>query len=277
MPSARTQRFPVGAGLKGMLVIMLSLPLLFKTLVSLWGGHLVPFLGGAGAYSLLVLGTVLLRRGVIAEQGAAPRALAFSRQPPLKALAAAVIGVATAGAAFAAAGHSVVMSLLFGIGAAVGAGCYYGLDPRPRPLAISRRGIGSDELAAVLREAYDRLDGINQARQSVRSQEFQQRLSSIVMQSEGILRAIEDDPRDLRRARRFLNVYLDGILRVTRQYVRTHPQAQAYQLEHNYRALLVDMERVCEEQHRKLMQNDVDDLDVQIEVLSKRLKQEGVN
>lgn len=275
MFSAPAQRFPL-AGLTGTLILILSFPLLFKALISLWGGHLGAFLGNAAAYALLVLGAMLLRRGVISEKHYAARPLAFSPSPPLKASGAAVIGIATAVAAFAAAGHGMVISLLFGLGAAVGAICYYGLDPKQEGPVSAGRSDGAKELRAVLREAYGRLDGINEARRNIRSLEFQERLSSIVRQSEGILKAIAEDPRDLRRARRFLNVYLDGILKVTRQYVRTHPQAQSYQLEQNYRALLVDMESVCREQHEKLMQNDVDDLDIQIEVLSKRLKQEGV-
>lgn len=276
MSHPQSQRSSVGGGLKGLLVFVLSFPLLFKALISLWGGHLGAFVGNGGAYGLFVLGGMLLRRGLIAEKRYAERPLAVYPSPPLKAAGAAVIGMATAVAAFAAAGHGVLISLLFGVGAAVGALFYYGLDPEPKALAVAGRGIAADELRAVLREAYTRLDGINEARQSIRSLEFQQRLSAIVRQSQAILKAIEEDPRTLRRARRFLNVYLDGILRVTRQYVRTHPQTQSYQLEQNYRALLVDMESVCREQHEKLMQNDVDDLDIQIEVLAKRLKQEGV-
>lgn len=276
MSRAQSSRFSADGGLKGMLIFVLSFPLLFKSLISLWGGHLGAFVANAGGYGLLVLGVMLLRRGLIAERHQAARPIAVHSSPPLKGWASAIIGVATAVAAFAAAGHDVVISLLLGSGAAVGTLLYYGPDPEQKSLAVSGQGQGADELRTALKEAYARLDGISEARQSIRSVEFQQRLSSIVKQSEAILKAIEEDPRDLRRARRFLNVYLDGILKVTQQYVHTHPESQSYQLEQNYRALLIDMESVCKEQHEKLRQNDVDDLDIQIEVLSKRLKREGV-
>ena len=276
MSSAQSQGSLVGGGLKGMLIFALSFPLLFKALISLWGGHLGAFSTNAAAYGLLVLGGVLLRRGLIAEQRYAARPLAVTPLLRLKAMAAAVIALATVVAAFAAVGHGIVISVLFGIGAGLGAISYYGIDPEPMGAAVAGRGIAADELRSVLKEAYGRLDGINEARQSIRSVEFQQRLNSIVKQSEAILRAIEEDPRDLRRARRFLNIYLDGILRVTRQYLRTHPQNQSDQLEQNYRALLIDMERVCRDQYEKLRQHDADDLEIQIEVLSKRLKQDGV-
>lgn len=63
---------------------------------------------------------------------------------------------------------------------------------------------------------------------------------------------------------------------MTNKFIEAHPKAQTFELEQNYRAMLMDMEQVCKEQHEKLIQNDVFDLDVQIEVLSTRLKREGV-
>jgi len=106
--------------------------------------------------------------------------------------------------------------------------------------------------------------------------EFKQRLGSIIASIETILKLIEESPRDIRRARKFLKVYLEGAQRITDQYARTHGHVQSAELEHNFRTLLVDMENTCNEQHQKLLQNDLLDLDVQIEVLSTRLRQEGV-
>ncbi|MGF1615947.1 MAG: 5-bromo-4-chloroindolyl phosphate hydrolysis family protein [Gammaproteobacteria bacterium] len=274
MPKARSQS--AWLGLKGMLIFVLSFPLLLKALVSLWGGQVGGLLANAVAYGLFVLGGMLLRRGVASEKRYAAQPLALYRPLPLKAIAAAIIGMATVLAAFAAVGHGLIISVLFGVGAAGGVMLYYGFDPEPRSLAIAGRGAGADELRTALQDAYAKLESIDEARRDIRSLEFQQRLSAIVARSQDILKAIEQDPQDLRRARKFLNVYLDGLLDVTRQYGRAHPRTQSDQLEQNYRALLVDMESICREQQKKLGQQDADDLDMHIEVLSKRLKREGV-
>ena len=53
--------------------------------------------------------------------------------------------------------------------------------------------------------------------------------------------------------------------------MRTQP------LEANFRQLLVDMESTFDEQRKKLIENDLTSLDVDIEVLNTRLKREGVN
>lgn len=117
-----------------MLLFVLPLPLLLKAVVSLWGGHLEALLSNGIAYGLFLLGAIFMRRGLIEEACYLMRPLAHHRVPPFKAGAAAMIGIATALTAFAAVGHTLVIALLFGAGAAAGMVMYYGLDPkRPAP------------------------------------------------------------------------------------------------------------------------------------------------
>lgn len=266
----------VYAGIKGILLFVLPIPLLFKAIGGLWGGDLESVVATGGAYALCLAGALLMRRGLVNEIEHDQRPFARSAPLPLKTAAASLIGIGTALAAHLAAGQNLIISLLFGIGAIAGTFMAYGFDPRKKAMAAGEHGVGRDHFTQTLSEAYAKLDRINETRLRIQSREFQERLGGIVEGSQRILRAIEDDPRDLRRARKFLNVYLDGIEKVSEQYVRTHPKTQTPMLEENYRNLLVDMENVCNEQYERLMQNDVLDLDVQIEVLSTRLKREGV-
>ena len=74
-----------------------------------------------------------------------------------------------------------------------------------------------------------------------------------------------------------MNVYLDSALRVSESYARTHVQAPSAELETRFRNVLVTIEQVFGEQQRKLLENDVLDLDVQIEVLKTQLEREGVS
>jgi hypothetical protein len=260
----------------GILLFLLPLPLLFKAIAGLWGGDIGQLFGNGASYAVSVLGALVLRRGLIREARYLERPLALTPGPPLKALGAVLIGIATGLAAHLAAGHDAIIATLFGAGALIGTLLYYGLDPRKKSLPAGDFGIGLDELTSALKAAYAKLDGINDARRAIRSREFQDRLNTIVGHSQAILKEIEEDPRDLRRARKFLNIYLDGVLGVTRKFVAASAKGGAPELEQNYRALLMDMETVCKEQHEKLRQNDVVDLDIQIEVLSTRLKREGV-
>jgi hypothetical protein len=264
------------AGMRGILLFLLPLPLLLKAVVSLWAGDIRATLASGVPYAVLLLGALIAREGLVRETRYLERPLALAPPPPLKAIAAILLGVGTALAAYVIAGHDPLIAALFGGGAFAGTLLYYGTDPRRLAVASGDHGIGIDELGTALKQAYAKLDGINEARKAIASREFQERLSEIVGHSEAILKLIEEDPRDLGRARKFLHVYLDGVLAVTRQYAQTHAKTQSAVLEQNFRALLIDMETVCKEQREKLLQNDLLDLDVQIEVLSTRLKREGV-
>lgn len=268
----RRGRGQTGAALA---LLLLPLPLLLKAMTSLWGGDFTSLLGAGGAYAAFVAAALAMGRGLNAEREHAERPFAVGRPLPLKTLAAVLAGLATSLAAFAAAGHGPLIAGCFGIAAALGTLLFYGPDPGRRTVRLAG-GEADAEVAAMLAEAYRRLDLIDAAGRDLASIEFKQRLGSIIASIETILKLIEESPRDIRRARKFLKVYLEGAQRITDQYARTHGHVQSAELEHNFRTLLVDMENTCNEQHQKLLQNDLLDLDVQIEVLSTRLRQEGV-
>jgi 5-bromo-4-chloroindolyl phosphate hydrolysis protein len=264
------------AGAKSLWLFLLPFPLLVKAVLGLWTGELATLLANGSAYGMFIAAAVIARRGLINEIERAERPFSKAAAFPQKTLAGILVGIGTAIAAFAAVGYDLVISVLFGIGAIIGFFCLYGFDARARTIVSSEPGVSAEELRQALAEGYGRLDGIKTASQGIASREFRDRLRSIVALAEKVLKAVEEDPRDLRRARKFLNVYLDGVVKVTDQYARTHTRSTSPELEQNFRNLLIDMENVCKEQHEKLLQNDMLDLDVQIEVLTSRLKREGV-
>jgi hypothetical protein len=102
------------------------------------------------------------------------------------------------------------------------------------------------------------------------------RLTRIAGQGRGMLEQIAARPSDLRRARRFLTVFLEGTEQVSDGYVRTHHHADSPELEQSFRNVLVNIEDQFIRQRERLRQADVLDLDVQIEVLKKQLEQEGI-
>ena len=258
----------------GLLIFLLTWPLLLKAIFSLWTDEPGMLLASGGGWLLFTLGALLCRRGLYAEMLERERPLGSRRGRRLKRAGGAVVGAATAFTALFAAGHSIPIAIVFGLLATLGYFLLYGGE---RSQEVRRLPETADEeTALLLRDAWRRLDGLEAASRRIGSVEFRQRLRSIVLGGERILQLIAEDPRDLRRARKFLTVYLDGAHRITEEYARTHGTRAPAELEHNFRTLLVDMQNTCEEQYGKLLQHDASDLDVQIEVLSARLRREGV-
>jgi hypothetical protein len=262
--------------LKTAALFVLPLPLLIAFVVALATGEVGRLAAIAGALAAFVAAGVVTWRALVAQ---ARYYLGQRLDPPavpLKAVSA-VLTAAGAGLAAAAAGHGAAAIGAFAALAAVGYFCFYGRDVRPRRVRLPNvEGIDRPAVTAQLKQAYGRLQGIQAAARAIAVPEFVDRLERIIGIGRRILAEIERDPRDAPRARRFLNLYLDSAERVTVEYARTHNQIRNRPLERNFRQLLIDMEQTFEEQHRRLLENDVMSLDVEIEVLNARLKHEGV-
>ena len=89
-------------------------------------------------------------------------------------------------------------------------------------------------------------------------------------------RTVEEDPRDLTAARKFLVVYLEGAAEATVKFADIYARNRDQQAKANYVALLDDLERNFSAKTETLMASDRTALDVEIEVLRDRLQREGV-
>ena len=255
------RRRPLWIG--GWLLFILPIPMLIKVLVSLARGEFGTLLISAIAAALLFFGAWVTRLGL---RQAKRRPM--SSTLPLKSLGGGIIAVG-AGLTAMIAGHNLAIGICFGLAALLGFYLAYGFDRRLK--------LSSDkDVAAALEEAYRKLENLEAAGERIGSRDMRDRLGRITAWGERILDRIGDDPEDFRRARKFLNVYLNGAQQVTEKFAKAQSDGKSDQLEDNFRTLLGDMEKVCEEQYEHLLDDDLVDLDVQIEVLTTRLKREGV-
>lgn len=261
---------------KGFWLFLFPLPLLSASVLALASGKLSAVLANGSAFALFLLGALLTRRGLLGGRGAA--VLRYGRSPilSLKNRGAGVVAAATAVTAFFAAGHGLPNSILFGAVALLAFHLLYELDPL-HPPRISPGGEGEGErVRKTLVEAEQRILDIEHSARAIGNPELRRRLDRIAEQGREILGLIERRPRDLRRARQFLTVYLEGAQQVSAGYARTHKLADSRDLEQNFRTVLVTIEKVFAEQQGRLLEADVMDLDIQIEVLTNQLKNEGI-
>jgi 5-bromo-4-chloroindolyl phosphate hydrolysis protein len=190
--------------------------------------------------------------------------------------AAIITALATGLVAWLGARYSLAVALMFAGGAFLGMYLSYGFDHRQEKKIADAQGYSGDEILRMLEDSSQVIRNIEQANKKIRNTELNRRIENICAIADRILAEIESDPRDIRRARKFLNVYLDGAKQVTEGYAQTHQQTQSGQLEQNFRNVLETIESVFQEQHQKLLEDDVFDLDVKIEVLTTQLKREGI-
>jgi len=245
-----------GPGVGPLLLYFLPLPLLLVAIASLLSGNISKLIFSGGALGLTWLAAWFLRQGAKYEWIAGKRKWARATRVPWRFSAAVFVAV---GMGFA----GVVLR--------------YGFDPQyDSNQDVSRFGVTTEEVVEALDEAEAHLAQIEASSKQIGNNELKIRLGRIVSKTRGILSIIEDDPKDLRRARKFLKVYLTGAKNVSSQYARTHQLQDNETLEQNFRNVLESIETVIEEQHGKLLENDALDLDVKIEVLEAQLKHEGI-
>ncbi|MGB2972164.1 MAG: 5-bromo-4-chloroindolyl phosphate hydrolysis family protein [Candidatus Competibacter sp.] len=261
---------------RGLLMFLLPLPVLLAAVGALMHGDLTGLSDNGICYGLVLGGALLLRRGLRSEADYLRRQVAKAPWP-FKTLGGGLIALATATTAWTSVGHSPLMALVYGLLALLGCYLSYGFDPHRAKRFTDRDGLDStDRVLEALTQAEASIAAIEHSTRHIHNAELNTRLRRIAGQARQILTMLEEDPRDLRRARKFLNVYLDGAQQVTEGYAKTHGRITAPELEDNFRRVLATIEEVFAEQRQKLLEADVTDLDVQIEVLTTQLKREGV-
>ena len=226
------------------------------------------------AAALVIGGAGIVRRGLRSERAFRTRTVARAGFLPLKTIGATLLGIAAFVLAAFGAGHPIPAALLFGIGAVAGTLLTYGLDPRGRKAPA---GIDGGMFRSALDAASERIDELDRLRRTLTSRSLSGRINGVVARARGIVDMIERQPDTFNRARKLLNVYLDETVAVTRKYASSGLNEHSDPaLEAKFTHAIDAMEQVMNEQQQKLLAADTLDLDIQLDVLTKRLKSEGV-
>jgi len=259
----------VKTGLKGILLFLMPLPVLLAAIIHLVKGHIIGSLIAGALFSGFMIAAIVARHGFKLESQFKQKKLA-----KFKSVAAVILAITTGLTAKLLSDYGFLQSILIGFVTLLGFYLAYGLDPRRDKTGNISLGVSADEVIEALEAAEIKIDTIEKARKSIRNYEFDQHLKRIIDKARGILTLIEEDPKDLGRARKFLKVYLDGTARVAESYAKTYGRdATTKVLDTNFQEVLDSIESTFDEQHKKLLENDQFDLDVKIEVLKTQLKQ----
>lgn len=263
----------VRAGIKGMLLFLMPLPVLVAAIIHLVKGHIISSVIAGALFTGFMIAAVVARHGFKLEMRFKQKKLAKAPGTPFKSVAAIILAVTTGLTAFLLSDYKLFASILIGFVTLLGFYLAYGIDPRRDKTGNISLGVSADEIIEALEAAEIKIETIEKARKSINNYDFDQHLKRIINKARDILALIEEDPKDLDRARKFLKVYLDGTARVAKSYAKTHGRdATTEVLDTSFQEVLDSIESTFDEQHKKLLRNDQFDLDVKIEVLKTQLK-----
>lgn len=220
-------------------------PLIPAALLGAIGGDEMIVAGSALGFGLTMLAARVLRRGRRGDTD----------------LAAWIMAAATGSAAGLAAGMGVIFPFVLATGAFFGTRMSFQALPETAPPPPPAPPIppGPIELAlgrvARLEDAAVRLN--------------EPRVLGVAQAMRGVLDDLSERPERLPQARRFLSVHLDGLERITERLEGGAAPPERLPV------LLEDLSRTAGELRERLRREETQALDIQVKVMSDRLREEG--
>jgi hypothetical protein len=253
---------------------VLFVPAIVLVFTSLNDGPFVLALAVAGA-AILTLAAWLLRDGLRATAAYDARKVARRPAIPRKMMATALTGIGIAMAAYAG-DSGIIGSVLYGAIAAVLHVTAFGIDPLKDKRMEGVDTFQQDRVARVVDQAEAHLKTMREQIEGLGDRPMEIRVNGFQAMARKMIRTVEEDPRDLTSARKFLSVYLEGAKDATVKFVDLYRRQKDAAVRENYEALLTDLENNFAERTNKLMLDDRSDMDIEIKVLRDRLQREGV-
>jgi hypothetical protein len=260
---------PVGARANAMFIP--AIPMVFLALNDGAIGLTLALISAA----ILTLGAWVLRGGLQAEAAYNSRKVARRPAIPRKLFASGLAGIGIAVAAYRVE-PGLVAPILYGIATAGLHIAAFGIDPLKSKGLDGVDTFQHDRVARVVDNAEAYLKDMSDAMQRASDRQMEVRLDRFQTTARDLIRTVEEDPRDLTAARKYLGVYLMGARDATAKFSDIYSRTRDAQARKDYAALLDDLDQNFAARTRKLLIEDRSDMNIEIDVLRDRLRREGV-
>ena len=226
------------------------------------------------ALGVLLLAAWLTRDGIKAHEAFDARKVAKRPAIPRKIFGALLTGAGLAIAGFA--GHGIVEAIIYGVLGAVLHFLAFGPDPLSDKGAEGIDQYQSDRVARAVDEAEKHLKAMSDAGHRAEEREVTRRIDQFQATARDMFRTIEEDPRDLSNARKFLGVYLTGARDATVKFADIYARGREPKVKYDYLRFLDELEGNFAAKTEKLLSDNRTDLDVEMDVLRDLLAREGL-
>ena len=256
---------------RGNFLYIFLAPLFLAVILALMARNIPAFILNSLAFGLFFTTAKLNTLGLTEEYKYHTTTLTKAPSVPYKMVSAAMLGLSTVYTASFAGGEGLLTGLFLGTIATVGYFLFYGFDPRVDKL----ENIGDISAAFVietLAEARGKLASVETNMKLIKEPEVHAKLRVATDKAYEILNNIESDPKDLRVARKFIIVYIDGIKKVTESYTGMKEEEINSETKEKFSMLLSDVEKKFDKEILRLKKNNQFDLDVHIDVLQEQIK-----
>jgi 5-bromo-4-chloroindolyl phosphate hydrolysis protein len=180
---------------------------------------------------------------------------------------------------FVALGVAWFWAVLAGLAGYVGT-LLLGRGPASRAKDRASLGASDETVTRALEEGRTKIRDIVRYGSSLPKEEIRAKVKALAATAEKIFTNIERDPKDLHRARQFLNYYLDAATNIVKRYAELVAQqsrsAEVQETLEKAESVLGLIDNAFENQLSRLLQDDVMNLDTEIELLQKTVETENL-
>lgn len=232
------------------------------------------------ALNLVALGALLLaawltREGLLAQEAYEARKVARRPAIPRKMLGSLLTGAGLAIAGFAA-NPGIIEPAIYGVVGTVLHFLAFGPDPMKNKGMEGVDEFQTDRVARYVDQAEAHLAAMTGAIRRAGDREAEARVERFQSKVRELLRTVEEDPRDLTAARKYMSVYLQGARDATVKFADIYARSRDHGARADYMLLLSDLEQSFNAKTKALLLDNRSDLSVEIEVLRDRLGREGI-
>ncbi|HFQ62204.1 MAG TPA: hypothetical protein ENK39_07915 [Epsilonproteobacteria bacterium] len=256
---------------KGTLLYVFLVPLFLSIVLALFTTNIKAFIFNTISFFLFLTVARLAKKGFTQEGLYHSNTFAQAPKIPYKMLAGYLLGGATFFTAYFAGHQDFVKSAFLAVIATIGYYLFYGFDPRKDKFQ-NLGDVSASFVLETIQEARDKISHIEKNMLHIKDTLLYEKLTLAVSKAQSILQTIQEDPKDVRVARKFLTVYIDGVAKVTDAYTDMDEKDINAQTKEKLHALMDDVEVRFDKELTRLKNNNKFDLDVHIDVLKEQIK-----
>jgi len=256
---------------QGWLFYLFLIPLFLAVIFALFGLNIKALLLNSIAFILMYATFLLARRGFEQENAYNEATLTKAPKTPFKLMAGLLLMISVFYAAYIAGHYTLFKALFLSATSFAGFFLYYGLDPKKDKLK-DFGDISSELVLQTLTETRAKIDTIKKEANQIEDRPLYNKIDAAIQKSNTILDALVDDPKDIRVARKFLVVYLDGVADVVGSYNAVEEEHINQETRTRLLELMDDVEKRFQKELERLKANNLFDLDVNIDTLKEQIK-----
>ncbi len=256
---------------KGTLLYLFLLPLFLSIVLALFKTNIQVFMLSGISFFLFFLVAKLSQKGFIQEGLYHEDTFTKAPKIPYKMISAYLLGGATFFTALVLDKQNFLNAAFLGVIAVLGYWLFYGFDPKIDKFN-NLGDVSSEFVLETIKEAREKLAHIKKNMHNIADASLHEKLSTAIIKSKNILLVIQEDPKDIRVARKFLAVYIDGVAKVTDAYTALDETQINLETRVKLHTLMNDVETRFDKELDRLTSNNKFDLDVHIDVLKEQIK-----